>query len=278
MLAAVERAALPRRAGDDAGRVAVVDLLRARTRRFDAVFVLGLEEGSLPRRDAGSPFLDEETRRGLDERGARLIRPDRVERDRYLFYAACTRASERLYLVREAADDDGSPREASPFWYDVEAVFDGEDVRRWACRRPLSALTWPLEEAPTERERLRALAELAAHDRAEAGALARANGWERRLERALSAFRRPTRLTHPLVLEQLASRTSFAVTELERFADCSSAWFVERFLDPKTIDAEPDAKQRGSVAHNALHRFFSASRPSSGWSGSSRSTLRRRPG
>jgi ATP-dependent helicase/DNAse subunit B len=47
------------------------------------------------------------------------------------------------------------------------------------------------------------------------------------------------------------------VTELERFADCSSAWFVERFLDPKTIDAEPDAKQRGSVAHQALYRFFS---------------------
>jgi ATP-dependent helicase/DNAse subunit B len=257
VLAAVERAVLPPRTGDDAGRVAVVDLLRARTRRFDAVFVLGLEEGSLPRRDSGSPFLDEETRRGLDERGARLTKPDRVERDRYLFYTACTRASERLYLVREAADDDGSPREASPFWHDVEAVFDGDDVRRWTRRRPLSALTWPLEEAPTERERLRALAELAARDRSDAEALARANGWERKLERALGAFQRPTRLTHPLVLEQVGSRTSFGVTELERFADCSSAWFVERFLDPKTIDAEPDAKQRGSVAHQALYRFFS---------------------
>jgi ATP-dependent helicase/DNAse subunit B len=257
VLTAVERAVLPRRPGDDAGRVAVVDLRRARTRRFDAVFVLGLEEGSLPRRGTASPFLDEEMRRGLDERGARLERPDPVEQDRYLFYTACTRASQRLYLVREAADDDGSPREASPFWHDVQSLFDADDVRRWTRRRPLSALTWPLEEAPTERERLRALAELAAHDAASAEALARANGWERRLERARSAFRRQTRLTHPLLLEQLGSRTSFAVTELERFADCSSAWFVERFLSPKTIDAEPDAKQRGSVAHNALYRFFS---------------------
>jgi ATP-dependent helicase/nuclease subunit B len=257
VLTAVEHAALPRRTGDDAGRIAVVDLLRARTRRFDAVFVLGLEEGSLPRRAGGSPFLSDDARRALDERGARLERPDSVAHDRYLFYTACTRASELLYLVREAADDDGSPREASPFWHDVRALFDDDDVRRWTRRRPLSALTWPLEEAPTERERLRALAELAAHDRTDADALARANGWDRRLERALAAFSRPTRLTHPLVLEQLGSRSSFAVTELERFADCSSAWFVERFLDPKTIDAEPDAKQRGSVAHNALHRFFS---------------------
>jgi ATP-dependent helicase/DNAse subunit B len=257
VLTAVERAVLPRRPGDDAGRVAVVDLRRARTRRFDAVFALGLEEGSLPRRGTASPFLDEETRRGLDDHGARLAQPDPVALDRYLFYTACTRASQRLYLVREAADDDGSPREASPFWHDVQSLFDVDDVSRWTRRRPLSALTWPLEDAPTERERLRALAELAAHDARSAEALARANGWERRLERARNAFRRETRLTHPFVLEQLSSRSSFAVTELERFADCSSAWFVERFLDPRTIDAEPDAKQRGSVAHQALYRFFS---------------------
>src|SRR4029079_11781413 len=107
---------------------------------------------------------------------------------RALSRSACTRRAQRLSLVREAADDDGSPREASPFWHDVQAVFDAEDVRRWTRRRPLSALTWPLEEAPTERERLRALAELAAHDGNTARALARANGWERRLERALAAF------------------------------------------------------------------------------------------
>jgi ATP-dependent helicase/DNAse subunit B len=58
------------------------------------------------------------------------------------------------------------------------------------------------------------------------------------------------------VLEQLASRQTFNVTELERFADCSSAWFVERFLDPRSIDAEVDAKLRGSVAHSALFKFF----------------------
>ena len=110
-----------------AGRVAVVDLLRARTRRFEVVFVLGLEEGSLPRRTRTSPFLDDDTRREL---GARLERPDQVSRDRYLFYTACTRATRRLYLVREAATDDGAPREPSPFWEEVAAVFDEEDVAR----------------------------------------------------------------------------------------------------------------------------------------------------
>jgi ATP-dependent helicase/nuclease subunit B len=255
VVAALERYSVRQPSATDAGRVPVLDLMRARTRRFEHVFVLGLEEGSLPRRSQATPFLDDDERRRL---GPRLRRADAVTRDRYLFYTACTRPTERLYLVREAATDDGSPREASAFWEEVAAAFDPEDVARWTTRRPLSSLTWRLESAPTERERLRALAILSADDarRDEAEALANANGWERRLDRARSAPRRQTRLTHPLVLEQLQSRTVFNVTELERFADCSSAWFMDRMIDPKTIDPEVDPRLRGSIAHNALYKFF----------------------
>jgi ATP-dependent helicase/DNAse subunit B len=255
IVAALERAAVRQPSASDAGRVPVLDLMRVRTRRFEHVFVLGLEEGSLPRRSGATPFLDEEERRRL---GPRLRRADAVTRDRYLFYTACTRPTQRLYLVREAASDEGSPREASPFWEEVAAVFPPQDVARWTTRRPLSSLTWRLESAPTERERLRALAILSADEarRDEAEALARANGWERRLSRAHAARSRPTRLTHPLVLAELKDRRVFNVTELERFADCSSAWFIDRLIDPKTIDPEVDPKLRGSIAHSALFKFF----------------------
>jgi ATP-dependent helicase/DNAse subunit B len=258
VVAALERAEVRRAAAAESGRVAVVDLLRARTRRFEIVFVLGLEEGRLPRRGHESPFLADDARRDLDERSrARLARPDQVARDRYLFYTACTRASKRVYLAREAAGDDGSPRSPSPFWDEVVALFPPDDVQRWTRRRPLSQFTWPLEAAPTERERLRAVALRAPEDRAAAEAIAAANDWERRLARALRAFERPTRLTHPLVLEELRRRTTFNVTELERFVDCSSMWFIDRMLDPKTMDREVDARMRGSIAHQTLYRFYS---------------------
>src|SRR3954462_15421233 len=118
LVAALERAEVRRASAAEPGRVAVLDLLRARTRRFEIVFVLGLEEGRLPRRGHESPFLADDMRRELDERSraARLSRPDQVARDRSLFYTACTRATRRVYFAREAAGDDGSPREASPFW------------------------------------------------------------------------------------------------------------------------------------------------------------------
>ena len=251
---ALERAEVRGPGAREPGRVAVLDLLRARTRSSEFVFVLGLEEGVFPRRSQTSPLLDDDVRRELRE--ARLQRPDQVSRDRYLFYTASTRATTRLYLVREAATDDGAPRQASPFWDEAMRLFAKEEVERATTRRPLSALTWPFADAPTDRERLRALARLAADDQDEAESLGAANGWERRLTRALGAFRRETRLRHPLVLQQLAARTYFNVTELERFSDCSSAWFVERLLDPKTIDAELDPKLRGLVAHSTLHKFF----------------------
>ena len=255
IVAALERATVRQSSATDAGRVPVLDLMRARTRRFEHVFVLGLEEGSLPRRSPATPFLDDDERRRL---GPRLRRADAVARDRYLFYTACTRPTKRLYLVREAASDEGSPKEASPFWEEVAGVFTADEVARWTTRRPLSSLTWRLESAPTERERLRALAILSADEarRDEADALARANGWERRLDRAHRAERRPTRLTHPRVLGQLQDRRVFNVTELERFADCSSAWFIDRMVDPRTIDPEVDPKLRGSIAHSALFKFF----------------------
>jgi hypothetical protein len=255
VLAALERTRVRPTAAGEAGRVAVLDYARARTRGFDVVFLLGLEEGSFPRRDRPTPLLDDDARRAL---GGRLERPSSVARDRYLFYTACTRALQRLVLVREAATDDGVPREPSPFWDDVRALFDPAETARATRRRPLSSLTWAIESAPSERERVRALVRLAVDDPDGAAALGAANGWSRRLERAQAAFDRPTRLRSPAVLDSFSARTVFSATELERFADCSSAWLVERVVAPRTIDAEPDPLLRGQVVHTTLNRFYAS--------------------
>ena len=241
-----------------AGRVRILDLLRARTRRFRVVFVLGLEEGVLPRRASDSPFLTDDQRRRLEDRapGRRLLRADALSRDRYLFYTASTRPWERLYLVREAATDDGRPLEPSSFWEEVRGALRQRGRRALHARRPLSALSWELHLAPTERERLRAVAALAGRSESQARALAAAGGWERQIERALGAFQRPTRLANPAVLRVLQEQTRFSATELEKFVDCSSMWLVERVLDPKTIDPEIDARLRGIVAHQTLRAFY----------------------
>src|SRR5919204_4740715 len=125
LIGALERAEVRRSSTPEPGRVAVLDLMHARTRRFEIVFLLGLEEGSLPRRGHESPFLPDDLRRELDgTKRTRLTRPDHVARDRYLFYTACARATRRVYFVREAVSDDGTGREPSPFWDEARGIFD----------------------------------------------------------------------------------------------------------------------------------------------------------
>lgn len=258
LVAALEQTTVSTRAREP-GRVVVLDLLRARTRRFGFVFVLGLEEGVLPRRAVESPFLPDERLRALEEQNRprrRLVRSDRIALDHYLFYTACTRPWRRLYLVREAATDDGRSLEPSPFWDEVRSRFAPQEVERATRRRSLSDVTWELHLAPTARERVRAVAALAATDEPAARSLARAGGWERQIERALAAFSRPTQLESTAVVDRLAATGRFSATELERMLDCSSMWFVERVVNPRRIDAEIDARLRGQVAHAALHRFF----------------------
>jgi ATP-dependent helicase/DNAse subunit B len=234
----------------------VVSLRRARTHRAEVVLLAGLEEGRLPGRARPDAFVSDEVRRVLSKHRVPLERRDAAARDRYLFYTAVTRASSRVVLLRQAVAEDGAPREASPFWDEARRAL-GEAAPP-VVRRGLAELTYPLDTAPSERERLRALVALAPSEPLLAQRIAAAHGttWTRRLQRARGALARPTRLVDQELLSELLARNRFTATELETFIDCSQKWFVQRVLDPHDIDGQVDAKTRGSVAHAALHRFF----------------------
>ena len=199
-------------------------------------------------------------RRAAASSARRLERPDQVSRDRYLFYTACTRATRRLYLVREAATDDGAPREPSPFWDEVAARLRRRGRRaRDARGAPLSALTWPLDGAPTERERLRALAP-ARRRRDRRRALARSptrtagsGGSTARARRfdAATRLREPARARVARRARRRSASPSSSASPTARRRGSSSA-----SSRPKTIDAEVDPMLRGSVAHSALHKFY----------------------
>ena len=71
------------------------------------------------------------------------------------FVVACTRPWRRLYLARRAATDDGKPLEPSPFWAEAWRV-PGDQAAGPVRRRGLADVSYPPEEAPRDRGRLRA--------------------------------------------------------------------------------------------------------------------------
>ena len=183
--------------------------------------------------------------------------PTPSARDRYLFYTACTRADAAPLPRPRGGERRGLAARGEPVL--GRGAARSSPGRGRAVDAAPAALSADLAaRGRTDRARAPARAGLARPGASprRPTALARANGWERRLDRALDAFRRPTRLTHPLVLEELRQQASFYVTELERFADCSSMWFVERLLQPRTSTPRSTPRLRGTVAHQTLFSFF----------------------
>ncbi|HET6174733.1 MAG TPA: PD-(D/E)XK nuclease family protein [Gaiellales bacterium] len=261
-------AALPQADGDDVlaaldavqvrigdglprGRVRIVRIGLARLAPVRAVVLCGLEQGVLPRREPAEAAGSADLRRALTPPGLPGERPRQEERDRFLFAAALARVDEHLVLVRRATDDDSLELAPSPFW---------DEVRRVLGDAAPAAVTAPAHDPAghDERERLQAIAALARSDAPAALRGARAHGGRAvpRIERALAAWERPTRLRDSEVLAQLAAQPTYSVTELETFQTCSALWFVERQLHPRDVEQPLDQRVAGSVMHNALRIFF----------------------
>ncbi len=233
LLEAVERIQVPlsARVGGAKAAVLVADPLAIRARRFDTVILCGLQEGEFPRPAAPEPFLSDDERRALNTTtGLRLAaREDRLADERYLFYAAVSRANRRVILSCRDADEEGNPALPSFFVDDVRALFEELPVRH----RPLSAVTWPLEEAPTPAERARAQALAAAR---EAPA--------------------PLASLGPDAQAALRQREVLSAGGLEAYARCPVRWLVERELAPDRFEPDPEAIARGSCVHRVLERVL----------------------
>ncbi len=213
------------------GGVIVGEPLQIRAQRYRAVFVCGLQEGSFPAAGSPEPFLSDERRRELE--GLRLRpREDVLARERYLFYSCVSRASERLAVSYRSSDEEGNIELPSPFIDDLAELFAPE-WRERRRRRLLADVCWPADEAPTPRERARALA--CGGNGAEGERLGTLG------EQALSTMR------HTEILSAGA---------LESYADCPVKWLVEKELQPKRIEPDPEAMVKGSVIHRLLERLL----------------------
>jgi len=240
------------------GRVQVTRPEDLRGRRFDTVFVCGLQEGEFPRRVGPEPFLSDEERRELNAAtGLRLpVREDQLDRERYLFYVAASRAERRLVLSHRRTNEEGRPELASFFLADIDDIVagnsePGEDGRaRPDAERTLVDVTWDGAAAPTLVEWRRAEA-LALHD---------------------MDPRTPDGIADPDALADLVGEGPFSASALETFADCPIQWLMRR-IEPQSLEPDPDYIVRGAYAHEVLRTTFERLRDEHGSARVTRATL-----
>ena len=228
-----------RTGGATGAGVLLADPLAVRARRFRVVVVCGLQDSAFPKRPTPEPFLDDADRRAL-ARATGMALPlheEALARERFLFYAAVSRAEEVLLLSFRSSDEEGEPQLRSPFLDDVRDCFT-EDLWTARGRRLLAEVVWPPAQAPTPLELRRSQAVAAAGEAPAPGPLARPRA--------------------PAVVAALAEHATESAGGLETFSHCGVRWLVDRILRPRRIDPDPEPMTRGSLAHAVLEQTLRA--------------------
>ena len=220
-----------------AGGVRLLGPLALRARRFRVVIVGGLQEGEFPLTGRPEPFLSDSLRGELrDLTGIPLrLREETLGDERALLYQCVSRPTERLVLSHRITDEEGQPVVRSLFVDDVADCFTELPV----IERKVGEVVWA--DPPTPREEARAAAARETVAPAPIGPLG-----------------------NEAVLKDLAKLEVLSASQLETFTACPVRWLVEGYLDPETLEPEPEPRARGIAAHGLLEHTLGALREETG--------------
>lgn len=271
--------------GGAGGGVQVLDVVEARSRTFDHLFVLGMNRDVFPRLVLEDAILPDAVRRALGGRGAGVL-PDLAEKrvgfdeERFLF-AQLLAASPQVTLSWQERDDDNLPLAASPLVARLLGSPSAPPVPPPARQPVLDPQRGPLAAAEGAmvvglardraalRPALAAALAAAAPDAPEIPALAAAKVElleELDPQRGTPDGERTWARLGPFfgfvgaAREEDGGRGSrrLHVTHLERLAECPWRFFLERLLGlgpgPDPLASLPGVAPRliGSLAHAAL--------------------------
>ena len=227
--------------------VRVISLQRARARRFQVVFVLGLVEGELPGRRSRPSLLTREQRARMNAAsGGRLLADDLEAEDAALFLSALSRPWQLLYLSARDADDAGQQAIPSFFW-DVARRLTA--VAEEGGKRGLGDVVYRSDEAPGARHYLRACV-------SEGRPAHPAVPGSRALRELRHLHNPPTRLRDPSNLAELAAQQSFAPSALERYLACPFSWFISALVGVHDAEPELDGATFGRLVHGVLSATY----------------------
>ncbi|MSO41902.1 MAG: hypothetical protein EXQ70_08455 [Solirubrobacterales bacterium] len=266
LIDAIEEVSVPLWRGPAAGRVRVLSPYRVRAGRVDHLFVASLQEGEFPRGPRPAPLLD-------DDRRAALGLPDRADpelEERYLFAVCLSRPHDGLWLSWRSSDDEGRELVRSSFVDEVCELFGAGEGRRGTPesmlrRRGLAEVVGPIGRAASPDALAASLAALGPERWPETlaslaipGPVAKALG-SRLAEAASKTERRrvkPGPIEQESVLAELRRRDLFSASTLESHASCPYIWFVEKELNPQTLDPSEESQAIGSVVHAVLEKLY----------------------
>jgi RecB family exonuclease len=227
--------------------VQVLSVKRARARRFDAVFLLGLVDGEFPGADERPSLLTAGQRAQLESLAGGGLFPLEVDQEGGLFVAAVSRAWQMVFLSSRNTEEGGEEARPSHFWeLSKELLHVSTDEHD---TRTLSDVVFAAASAPSPRHYLRACM-------AEGRAPHPDAGLDSAYSRALTWRSLPPRLNDPAVLAELEAVDSFTPSALELYLSCPFSWFIQRVIGIGEMELELDRRIMGQLMHEALSAIY----------------------
>lgn len=230
------------------------DVMHARGRRFDHLFVIAGEDDQFPQRRSEDPLLPDGVREHFDVRRI----GDGEDEERMLFELLRDAAEERFVVSMAATESGGKLKRPSRFVLQAcTELFPDErreivsDFARWVEAK---FDTRPSVSTLAEVQRLRLLTG-AAPPLAVKRSLVRASSVRRRS--AYDGF-----IADPQFREATLRRLArISPTRLERFGECPQKFLFSSLLNVDELetperDLEMEPKKRGQIQHEILERFY----------------------
>ena len=242
---------------------------RARNPDLKLAFVLGVNETIFPAAPAAPTILTEADR---DEISQRMAAPgpdlrERLARERYLGYIACTRASEKLGVTFSRHDAEGRTLNPSPFIAHLRRIFPGIEIEEFSGEIELADTEHVIEVAPALVAVQVGRAVPSPPDRRDEDIAPYQHNWDDLLKLpAISSLAEHLRaLREPDPAESLSPALAgklfgpvlhSSVSRLEEFAACPFRFFVHSGLRAEERKVfELDAREQGSFQHEVLKMF-----------------------
>jgi ATP-dependent helicase/nuclease subunit B len=225
---------------------------RSRNPELKLALVLGMNETIFPATSEAPALLTDADRDALSRRGADLGLGlhDRMARERYYGYIACTRASEQLLVACSRQDAQGGTLNPSLFIAHLQKMFPQVVMEEFSGEPERNQIEHVFELLPgLLRGELGAPGPLQSLP----GVAPVLGQWQR-----WSALASPDklRLSRAVADALYGGELRTSISALETFAECPFEFFVRYGLraDERTL-FEADPRQTGSFQHEILSRF-----------------------
>ena len=245
-------------------QVLVGDIERTRLKNVRVLFLVGINEGIIPRPVSKADILSEMDREYLKSRAAELAPTAREEmyRQRFYLYLNLTKPSDRLYLSYCRTDAGGSGCMPSYLIGMITGLFPELRIQKLVTEKPVSEqLETPDGTMELFLEGLREVR----MGRADAGFLELYRWYQKdetrkkQLEWLLQAafYENPqTGISRAVAKALYGSVLINSATRLEQFASCAFAHFLQYGMKLKEREKyEFSAADMGEVMHETLEKF-----------------------